>query len=239
MRQSTSHPSRHTGHTLRPRPCGDLVASNTTSSRKRRKGEPVVGFTTAADLAKADNLAVLAEQLQAPLTYETGGLFPVARLCPRALQQKAKEDAQQELALLLRTPVFPLPSAEPTETEPTVSVLPPSPLWTDADTWEGPIGRHYRRVSSAALHRGGGASSPVTISDDDDDNAVVSDLRFSNSSSPSRESPIPVLAQSSMPSPNGATNVAVVMAPELAVEHTNSWAIHPYMAAAISKSSTA
>ena len=52
-------------------------------------------------------MLVLRDFVEEPLVYETGGMYPPVRLCPRALQRMAKTAAEADLRKLLQTPVLP------------------------------------------------------------------------------------------------------------------------------------
>jgi hypothetical protein len=52
-------------------------------------------------------MLVLRDFVEEPLVYETGGMYPPVRFCPRALQRMAKTAAEADLRKLLQTPVLP------------------------------------------------------------------------------------------------------------------------------------
>ena len=87
-----------------------------------------------AAAAREANMLVMREFVEAPLVYETGGMFPPVRFCPRTLQRMARSTAEADLQLLLQTPVLP-----PTE------FMPPS------------------MPPAVNSHRDGHASSPLII----------------------------------------------------------------------------
>ena len=228
---------------------GDLFCGDT-----RR---PVPAWAQAASLAREENQRVLREQIQAPLVYETGGIFPPARLCPREIQKKAKSDAQAALAELLRTPVHGVIAPCPAPAPPVITVpLPKTAAQLLHDSvWDSPIGSYFRRQAAKHQHADGHATSPAVVLDDSDgeDTQTVSSTvpiigvrqvdvvtplldRFSSALPPS------ATAVAHTPAHNGTTALAkgpiptrgdpepVVSTDTTKAVSTNSWGVHPLMA---------
>jgi hypothetical protein len=237
-----------------------------TSSSKRSvdtsgdSQKAVPAWALAASAAREDNQQLLRMKMEACLPYETGGMYPPARLCPRAIQAKAKKDAQAALALLLRTPVICPPSKAPAVVMP--AVLPrlsettvPGP---NVQVWASPVGAYYRRQAAKQTHADGTADAPVEVFDDQDvedapslspqvhlhlksNGAVVSPRVAGLSSSVL----LPCTLVPDIPPPIvAATHLAVgsipgIVPPSLEIplqpntdETSSSWSVHPMMAAA-------
>jgi hypothetical protein len=116
-----------------------------------------------------ESQAALRAQMSAPLMYDDAGIFPPSRLLPLGIQLLARETAEAELALRLRTPIFPSSSATvAVATSSDNSHADDSQTTSCADklTWNGPIGRHYRRESALLIHEDGGRDKPLLIHED-------------------------------------------------------------------------
>jgi hypothetical protein len=176
MRSDSTSPVQDGRRTLRSGSsyCSSNVGSDVSASSKRsfvfsEGGDTVVpawaGFAAAA---REENQRVLREQVEAPLVYETGGMYPTPRLCPSAIQKLAKTEAEAALAELLRTPVHP----DGVTTHPTAIpvLLSRTPISLadekHAGIWSSPIGSYYRRQVAKNPHTDGHFSSPVVIYDD-------------------------------------------------------------------------
>ena len=125
--------------------------------------------TSASAIALMESQAALRAQMSAPLMYDDAGVFPPSRLLPLGIQQLARETAEAELALRLRTPIFPSSSATvAVATSSDNSHADDSQTTSCADklTWNGPIGRHYRRESALLIHEDGGRDKPLLIHED-------------------------------------------------------------------------
>ena len=150
--------------------------SHRSSSSKRSvdtsgdSQKAVPAWALAASAAREDNQQALRMQMEAVLPYETGGIYPPVRLCPRAIQAKAKAEAQATLAELLRTPVICPESNTPATVMPAVlarltETAAPGP---NVPVWESPIGAYYRRQAAKQTHADGTANAPVDVFDDSD-----------------------------------------------------------------------
>ena len=102
-------------------------------------------------------------QMEVVLPYETGGIYPPARLCPRAIQAKAKNDAQAALAELLRTPVISPAANTPAIVMPVLlACLPETSVpRPNVAVWDSPIDAYYRRQAAKQTHADGTADAPT------------------------------------------------------------------------------
>ena len=239
--------------------------SRTSSSSKRSvetsgdSHNAVPAWAFAASVARADNQQALREQMDAVLPFHTGGIYPPARLCPRAIQAKAKKDAQVALAELLRTPVCCSAANSPATIVPgLLDCLPEPPVSRqNAAVWDSPIGAYYRTQAAKQTHVDGNANAPVQLFDDSDvedeplPSAKVNLIPASNSAVVSpRVAGLPscVLHSATLvpdnPRPIVVTNFSREIIPsivpfpnELPLQFNSgavrsSWSVHPMMAAA-------
>jgi hypothetical protein len=235
-------------------PSRTLKRGDLRSGDSRR---PVPAWAQAAGLAREENQRVLRQQLDAPLVYEAGGIFPPARLCPRAIQAKAKSDAQAALAVLLRTPVHGVVAPCPATALPVITVPPPNTASQELNdcVWHSSVGSYYRRQAAKNQHSDGHATLPVAVLDDSDteDSVAVTStvaiivathvhnatalLHCSSATMPPRTTvppPTPcqngITACSEVPVPTRGDLEPDVSMSATTVVTANSWGVHPLMA---------